>query len=82
MKAIKIKRKIKSTLLRIKELEMFKGKDVELSIKINELPSRQSTLKNKSLDGSLAQYANKNYMKNENGAWAFVVSEKLENYRC
>lgn len=39
---IKIKRKVKVTLLKIRESEKFKGKIVELEIKVKELSSEKN----------------------------------------
>ena len=81
MKTIKIKRKIKSTLLKVKELEQFKGKDIELEIRVKELPPGKSKKKEKSLAGSLAKYANKVLADKENSVWELAVREKNEDYR-
>lgn len=93
MKSIKIKRKINSTLLRIKELEKFRGKNVELIININEINSETNVKKSSGLApwnrkkhstglaGVFFKYADKNKTELENDAWAIAVKEKHENYR-
>lgn len=79
MKNIKIKRRINSTLLRIKELEKFKGKDVEIKLDISEIKPQ---LKNNiNLAGIFSKYADKKKYILENEAWAFAIKEKYENYR-
>jgi len=79
MKNIKIKRKINSTLLRIKELEKFKGKEVEINLDISEITS---PIKNRiNLAGAFSKYSDKKKYILENEAWALAVKEKHENYR-
>jgi len=79
MKNIKIKRRINSTLLRIKELEKFKGKDVEIKLDISEIKPQ---LKNNiNLAGIFFKYADKKKYILENEAWALAIKEKHENYR-
>ncbi|MCZ7604178.1 MAG: hypothetical protein M5R37_15045 [Melioribacteraceae bacterium] len=80
MKTIKIKRKISSSLLRIKELEKFKGKEVEIKLDINEIHEGDIAEK-KNLAGVFSKYADSNLSKKENQAWSLAVSEKHENYR-
>lgn len=80
MKTIRIKREIRSTLLRIKELEKFKGKNVEIKLDINEIRESDIAVK-KNLSGIFAQYAERNLSDKENQAWAIAVREKHENYR-
>ncbi len=80
MKIIKIKRKISSSLLRIKELEKFKGKRVEIKLDINEIKESDIAEK-KNLAGVFSQYADSNLSKKENQAWSLAVREKHENYR-
>ncbi len=77
MKTIKIKRKISSTLLRIKELEKFKGKNVEIKLDVNEIKDSEIAVK-KNLSGIFAQYANKDRFHNEKLAWEITVKEKHE----
>lgn len=80
MKTIKIKRKISSSLLRIKELEKFKGKRVEIKLDINEIKESDIAEK-KNLAGIFSKYADRKLSKKENQAWSLAVSEKHENYR-
>ena len=80
MKTIRIKREIRSTLLRIKELEKFKGKNVEIKLDINVIKESDIAVK-KNLSGIFAQYADRNLSNKENQAWAIAVREKHENYR-
>lgn len=79
MKTIKIKRKISSTLLRIKELEKFKGKDVEIKLNISEI--NPAEIENRSLAGVFSNYADKIKFAGENNAWVLAVKDKYENYR-
>ena len=79
MKTIKIKRKISSTLIRIKELEKFKGKDVEIKLDISEINSTEK--KSANLAGIFSKYADRTKYTQENEAWALDVKDKDENYR-
>jgi len=81
MKKIKFKRRIKSSILRIKELEQYKGKNVEIVMNIKELkkPSDHNILKN--VAGILNKYKNVKLWRIENSAWELSVREKHENYR-
>ena len=81
MNTIKIRRKINSTLLRIKELEKYKGKNIELEIKVKEFPMKNKDKKIKSLAGILSNYADITLRNKENNAWGLAVKEKHENYR-
>ncbi|MCO6474697.1 MAG: hypothetical protein PHW27_13070 [Melioribacteraceae bacterium] len=78
MKTIKIKRKISSSLLRIKELEKFKGKRVEIKLDINEI-NESDIAENENLAGVFSQYADSKLSKKENQAWSLAVNEKYEN---
>ena len=80
MKTIKIKRKISSTLIRVKELEKFKGKNVEINLNINEIKT-EGREEEKNLAGIFSRYADSNLSKKENQAWGIAVREKHENYR-
>ncbi len=80
MKTIKIRRKLKSTLLKIKELEQYKGKTIELLIKVKEI-QKPSPKKIKSMAGVLYKYAKPELIKSEKKAWDLAVKEKHENYR-
>ncbi len=80
MQTFKIKRKIKSTLIRINELSEFKNKNIELEIKVSEIePEKERPVKN--FAGIFNKYADKTLIKNENIAWELAVREKSENYR-
>lgn len=81
MRTIKIKRRINSSLLKIKELELFKGKSVELKITVKELKDGLSKNKIRSVAGIFSKYADTNLRIKENNAWELAVSEKHENYR-
>ncbi len=79
MKIIKIKRKISSTLLKIKELEKFKGKDVEIKMNISEISSgKKESIR---LAGVFSKYADKIKYAIESEAWALAIKDKYENYR-
>lgn len=81
MNTIRIKRKVKSTLLKIKELEKFKGKSIELEIKIIETSTSETTKKIKDFAGVFSKFANIDLIDNEKAAWTLAVKEKHENYR-
>jgi len=80
MKTIKIKRKISSTLIRVKELEKFKGKNVEINLNINEINTVERE-EQENLAGIFSRYADSSFSKKENQAWEIAVREKHENYR-
>jgi hypothetical protein len=80
MRTIKIKRKLKTTLLKIKELEQFKGKNIELEIRVKEVADKEIKNNNK-IGGILNKYANVNLIQQEKFAWDLAVREKSENYR-
>ena len=81
MNTIKIRRKIRSTLLKIKELDQYKGKNIELEIKVKKLKRKNTYEKTKSLAGVFSKYANKDLWEKEINAWELAVKEKNENYR-
>ena len=80
MATIRIKRRISSTLLRVKELEKFKGKNVEINLSINEIDT-ESRAEERNLAGIFSQYADISLTKKENQVWGLAVKEKYENYR-
>ena len=80
METIKIKRRIKSTLLKIKELEQFKNKKIEMEIRVQEVNEHSSNLTPKSLAGALSKYANANLIAEEDRAWELAVVDKNANY--
>ena len=82
MEIIRIKRKVKSTLLKIKELDRFKGKNIELEIKVKELKAKESKNKVRSIAGIFAKYSDISLISKENTAWELAVREKHDNYRC
>ena len=82
MEKIKIRRQIKSSMLRIKELDNYKGKNVEITLKINELTKKSGHQKFNLAAGMLAEYKNTNLWKKEKYAWNLSISEKYENSRC
>ena len=81
MNTIRIKRKVKSTLLKIKELEKFKGKNIELEIKIKETKATETRQKMKDFAGVFSNYANIDLIDEEKSAWTLAIKEKPENYR-
>ena len=81
MNTIRIKRKVKSTLLKIKELEKYKGKNIELEIKVNEISASKTKKKSKSFAGIFSNYSNANLIDKEKSAWSLAVKDKHENYR-
>ncbi|PIQ09952.1 MAG: hypothetical protein COW71_04540 [Ignavibacteriales bacterium CG18_big_fil_WC_8_21_14_2_50_31_20] len=82
METIKIKRRVKSTLLKIKELEQFKDKNIELEIRVREIGKNLSSLSSKSLAGALGKYADPSLIDEENRAWELAIRENNANYRC
>ena len=80
MSTIRIKRKVRSTLLKIRELEKYVGKKVELEINVKELESEKNMLISKSLAGILSDFADKKLVNKEKSAWVLAVREKHENY--
>lgn len=81
MKKIKFKRQIKSSILRIKELELYKGKNVEIVMNIKELKKSSNHNIMKNAAGILNKYKNIKLWKIENSAWELSVRDKHENYR-
>jgi len=77
METIKIKRKVKSTLLKIKELDRFKGKNIELEIKVKELKVRNSKNKVRNIVGIFAKYSDISLIDNEKTAWELAVREQI-----
>ncbi len=81
MSAIKIRRKITSDTLKIKELKHFLGREVDIivsdrkrvSAKTERLPGEKSTA------GILEQYNNPDLLEMEKNIWSLVVSEKHAN---
>ena len=82
MGEIKIRRRIKSSMLRIKELDYYKGKNVEITLKINELTKKSGHQKLNLAAGMLSEYKNTNLWKQEKNAWNLAISEKYENSGC
>lgn len=61
----------------IKELEKFKGKNVEINLNINETNVEKRD-KGKNLAVIFSQYADRSLFQNENRAWELAVKEKHE----
>jgi len=83
MATIKIKRKIVSSTLRIKELESLKGKDVEIIINTVNAPEKSNDKQKKhtyNAAGILGQYKNIQLIEDEKAAWALAVKEKHSEY--
>ena len=74
------KRKISSTLIRVKELEKFKGKNVEINLNINEIDNESEGEEN-NLAGIFQKHAENGLFEKEKPAWGIAVREKHENYR-
>ena len=79
MEAIKIKKKIRSSTLLIKELEKFKGREVEILI----LSENEKTVtpklvkrKGKNAGGILEEYKNVKLLPYERSAWETAMREK------
>jgi len=79
MQPIKIKRRIKSTMIRIKELEEYKGKDIEIEIKIIEKEKEKTKENKKNLAGIFSKYAKNGTIQEENNIWEIVAKESKEN---
>ncbi|HRI47593.1 MAG TPA: hypothetical protein PK559_10855 [Ignavibacteriaceae bacterium] len=80
MTTIKIKRRVNSTLLRIKELDKFKGKRVELNLSIKEVNENSKNIEN-NLAGVFSKYVLMKEISIEKDAWELAVRDKHENYR-
>ncbi|MCF6270878.1 MAG: hypothetical protein L3J41_14270 [Melioribacteraceae bacterium] len=78
MSIIKIKRKVKSSILKIRELEKFKGKNVEITI-IECGEDKLNKNETSSLAGGLKSYGNLQLIEKEKNAWGIAVREKYEN---
>jgi len=81
MSAIKIKRKITSDTLKIKELKQFLGREVDIIVSDRKRVSASSKRlpgKN-SAAGILEQYKNPDLQDMEKNIWSLVVSEKHAN---
>ena len=84
MEVIKIKKKIKSSILVIDELEKFKGREVEIIIisppikKHMEKSSRKIKTEIK-VGGMLEKYKNSRLISKEKTAWAIAVQDKYAN---
>jgi hypothetical protein len=81
MASIRIKKKITSSTINIKELKKFIGKEVEIIIKEDQGQSknqnRDKTSKNAS--GMLEKYKNTNLIHKENQAWSQAIKDKYAN---
>lgn len=81
MNAIKVTRTIHSQSLRIKELERFRGKTVEIIILApDEMPPSEASLPSRpakrSAAGILSKYRNPDLIEQEQFAWELAVKEK------
>ena len=81
MSAIKIRRKITSDTLKIKELEQFLGREVEIFVRDRKrVPARNLGFSGeKSAAAILEKYKNTELLEMEKSVWSIVVSEKHEN---
>ncbi len=81
MSAIKIRRKITSDTLKIKELEQFLGREVEIFVRDRKrVPARNLGFsREKSAAAILEKYKNTELLEMEKSVWSIVVSEKHEN---
>ena len=81
MGVIKIRQKITSDSLKIKELRQFMGREVEIIVIDPQRPSKQamSLPGQKSAAGILEQYGNPDFINLEKNIWSLVASEKHAN---
>ncbi len=81
MGVIKIRRKITSDSLKIKELNQFMGREVEIIVSDRKRAQKQ-TIKlsgKRSAAGILEKYKNPDFLDMEKNIWSMVVSEKHAN---
>ena len=78
MNAIKITRTIRSQTLRIRELEQFRGKTVDIIILAENEPQPHDAPM-RSAAGMLSKYANPALIAQEQEAWERAVQEKYAN---
>lgn len=82
MEAIRIKRRIRTSTLKIKELEKLKGRDVEIIIlsEPGEIAIEYKVKVNqRKIGGILEKYKNPDLLNLEAEAWSLAVKEKREN---
>ncbi len=78
MEAIKLTQKIHSQTLKIRELEAFQGRTVEVIIIALDRPpdSRSPRETEKKAGGMLSKYKNTALIEQESTAWELAVQEK------
>ena len=81
MASIRIKKKITSSRLNIKELKEFIGKDVEIIIKEDKKNFRIEDVNesSKTASGILEKYKNATIVDKEKEAWSKAIKDKYAN---
>ncbi|MBS3771494.1 MAG: hypothetical protein KGY69_14690 [Bacteroidales bacterium] len=81
MASIRIKKKITSSTINIKELKKFIGKEVEIFIKEDKGQSKNQNRGKKSKNASamLEKYKNTNLVDKEKQAWSQAIKDKYAN---
>lgn len=81
MASIRIKKKITSSTISIKELKKFIGKEVEIFIKEDKGQSENQNRekKSKNASGMLEKYKNTNLVDKEKQAWSQAIKDKYAN---
>jgi hypothetical protein len=81
MASIKIKKKITSSTINIKELKKFIGKEVEIIIKEDKGQSKNQNRDKASKNASamLEKYKNTNLVDKEKQAWSQAIKDKYAN---
>lgn len=81
MGTIKIRRKITSDSLKIKELNQFMGREVDIIVSDRKRALKQPVKLSgkKSAAGILEKYKNPDFLDMEKNIWSMVVSEKHAN---
>ena len=82
MNVIKIKKRITSSTLKIKELNSFIGQEVEIIIKQEKTPhnrKKEPTIASGKASGILQKYKNANLLDKEKDAWIQAIKEKHGN---
>ena len=81
MTSIRIKKKITSSTLNIKELKKFIGKDVEIIIKEDKGHFKKKNIDETSgnASGMLEKYKNASLIDKEKDAWTQAIKDKYAN---
>ena len=81
MASIRIKKKITSSTINIKELKKFIGKEVEIIIKEDErhLKNQNMDKPSKIASGILEKYKNSTLINQEKDTWSQAIKDKYAN---